>query len=130
MTRILVVDDAPTLRLYYRETLSRAGYEVEEAMNGVEGLEKALTTPFELYIVDINMPGMDGLTMLRALRQEAIPQGAAMIVSTESDPEGIVEAARCGANLYATKPVRGDLLVAQVRALIGGPQAVTERAAA
>lgn len=123
MTRILVTDDAQTLRMYYRDVLSRAGYAVDEAMNGIEGLEKAFMAPYDLYIIDINMPGMDGLTMLRTLRQEDdFPQAAAMIVTTEADPVGVEEATRLGANLYATKPVRPDLLLAQVRALVGEPR--------
>ena len=123
MTRILVIDDALTLRLYYREVLSAAGYGVDEALNGIAGLEKALTQQYALYIIDINMPGMDGLSMLRALRQEPIPQGAAMIVTTETDARASAEAARLGANLYASKPVRADVLLAQVRALVGPPPA-------
>lgn len=119
MTRILVTDDAQTLRLYCRDVLVRAGYVVDEAINGIEGLEKALTAPYDLYIIDINMPAMDGLTMLRTLRQEDIPQGAAMIVSSEIGTTGMEEAARLGANLYITKPVRADVLLAQVRALVG-----------
>lgn len=123
MTRILVTDDAQTLRMYYRDVLSRAGYAVDEAMNGIEGLEKAFTAPYDLYIIDINMPGMDGLTMLRTLRQEDdFPQAAAMIVTTEADPVGVEEATRLGANFYATKPVRPDFLLAQVRALVGEPR--------
>ena len=130
MTRILVIDDAQTLRLYYRDVLGRAGYTVDEALNGIEGLEKALMEPYDLYIVDINMPGMDGLSMLRALRQEDMPQAAAMIVTTETDPKGAQEAARLGANLYTTKPVRADLLLAQVKALAGLPKAAALEARA
>lgn len=130
MTRILVTDDALTLRLYYREVLSGAGYVVDEALNGIEGLEKALSEPYDLYIIDVNMPGMDGLSMLRALRQEAIPQGAAMIISTETGAEISVEAARVGANLQSAKPVRADRLLAEVRALIGPARAQTARQAA
>lgn len=123
MTRILVIDDAQTLRLYYRDVLARAGYHVDEALNGIAGLEKALTSPYDLYVVDINMPGMDGLSMLRALRQEPIPQGAAMVVTTESDPRAEAEAARLGANLYAVKPVRAAQLLSQVRSLVGEARA-------
>jgi len=110
--------------------LGRAGYAVDEALNGIEGLEKALMEPYDLYVVDINMPGMDGLSMLRALRQEDMPQGAAMIVTTETDPKGAEEAAKLGANLYTTKPVRADLLLAQVRALVGPPPSSGMEAAA
>ena len=71
--RILVVDDASLVRRFYRDALERAGFEVDEALNGVEALEKLLVEPADLLIVDVNMPQMDGLTFLRALRRQAPP---------------------------------------------------------
>ena len=58
--RILIVDDAATVRMYHRGILESAGYAVEEAMNGIEALEKALEAPFDLYVVDVNMPKLNG----------------------------------------------------------------------
>ena len=72
MKRILIIDDAATVRMYHRNILESAGYAVEEAMNGIEALEKALPEPFDLYIVDINMPKLDGYGFLRQLRGEDI----------------------------------------------------------
>ena len=69
MKRVLIVDDAALVRAYYRQALERAGYEVDEALNGLEGLEKVLMQPFDLAIVDVNMPQMDGITFLRTLRE-------------------------------------------------------------
>ena len=66
--RILVVDDSSLVRLYYRSTLERTGFEVEQAINGIEAMERVLSQPFDLVIVDINMPRTDGFTFLRALR--------------------------------------------------------------
>ena len=63
--RVLVVDDASLVRLYYRDALERAGFEVDEALNGLEALEKLLVAPVDLLIVDVNMPQMDGLTFLQ-----------------------------------------------------------------
>ena len=60
MKRILVIDDAATVRLYHREILENAGFDVAEAINGVEALEKIEEAPFDLYLVDINMPKLDG----------------------------------------------------------------------
>jgi two-component system chemotaxis response regulator CheY len=74
--RILIVDDAATVRLYYRGILESAGYAVEEAMNGIEALEKALDAPFDLYVVDVNMPKLNGYGFLNELRQQEIPQPA------------------------------------------------------
>jgi two-component system, chemotaxis family, chemotaxis protein CheY len=104
---ILVIDDASLVRLYYRTTLEEAGFKVEEAMNGLEALEKLLTFPVHLMIVDINMPQMDGLTFLQAvrLRDRALASIPALVTSTES-AEADFEAARvAGANYYLVKPI-------------------------
>ena len=74
--RVLVIDDAALVRAYYRSALEERGFVVEEALNGLEGLEKLLLQPFDLAIVDINMPQMDGLTFLKSLRRQPLPLGA------------------------------------------------------
>ncbi len=66
--RILMVDDSSLVRLYYRSALEKAGFIVEQAINGMEAMEKALAHDFDLVIVDVNMPKMDGLSFLRVLR--------------------------------------------------------------
>ena len=66
--RVLVVDDASLVRMYYRDALERAGYEVDEALNGLEALEKLHEGAADLLIVDVNMPQMDGFTFLKVLR--------------------------------------------------------------
>ena len=71
--RILVVDDASLVRLYYRTALEAAGFEVTEALNGLEALEHLLGRHFDLVIVDVNMPQMDGLSLLQALRAKSLP---------------------------------------------------------
>jgi len=71
--RVLVVDDASLVRLYYRDALERAGFEVDEALNGLEALEKLMMAPADLLVVDINMPQMDGMTFLKVLRRQAAP---------------------------------------------------------
>jgi two-component system chemotaxis response regulator CheY len=104
---ILVVDDASLVRLYYRTTLEAAGFHVEEAMNGLEALEKLLSLAVDLMIVDINMPQMDGLTFLQAVRQKNLEIASipALVTSTESE-ESDFEAARvAGANYYLVKPI-------------------------
>src|SRR5664279_6066877 len=80
--QILVVDDATVVRLYYRQILEREGYWVEEAINGIEGLEKAVQKPFDLCIVDVNMPMMDGYTFLHALRREPITHAIPALMTT------------------------------------------------
>jgi two-component system chemotaxis response regulator CheY len=119
--RVLIVDDASLVRLYYREALQRACYSVDEAMNGLEALEKLLVTPADLVLVDINMPKMDGLTFLKMLRSSdgevaGIP---AMVTSTEARVVDRDAARAAGANYYLVKPVRAETLVLHVDLLTG-----------
>src|SRR6185295_16858926 len=103
--RVMVVDDAALVRLYFRETLEEAGFDVDEAMNGVEALEKLLTSPVDLLIVDVNMPQMDGFTFLEALRRQELPLAStpALITSTEAGPQDFAAARAAGANFYLVK---------------------------
>lgn len=119
MKRILIVDDAATVRLYHREILERGGFAVEEAMNGIEALEKTLQAPFDLYLVDINMPKLDGYGFLRELRSRDLPQAPAIMISTEAQADDEQRAYVAGANLYLIKPVKPEQLLAQVRLLLG-----------
>jgi len=119
MKRILIVDDAATVRMYYRTILEEAGYLVAEAVNGIEGLEKALEEPFDLYIVDINMPKLDGYGFMKELRSMELPQVPAMIVSTEAAANDKLRAYTAGANLYLVKPIKPELLLRNCHLLLG-----------
>jgi len=119
MRRILIVDDAATVRMYHRGILESAGYLVEEAWNGIEALEKALEAPFDLYIVDINMPKLDGYGFLRELREQQISQQPAVMVSTEAAAGDESLAYQAGANSYLVKPAVPSQLLSQVRLLLG-----------
>ncbi len=118
--RVLVVDDGITMRLYYRTVLEAAGFVVEEATNGVEGYEKALAQRFDLLIVDINMPKMDGYSMLRAIRRDAAVQGVpALTISTEAGQADAIKAYESGANYYLVKPVAPETLTDVARLMTG-----------
>jgi two-component system, chemotaxis family, chemotaxis protein CheY len=119
MKRILIVDDAATVRMYHRNILESEGYLVEEAINGIEALEKALQHSFDLYIVDINMPKRDGYGFLCDLRGEEMPQAPAIMVSTESADADRNTAFRVGANGYLVKPVKPETLLTYVRLMLG-----------
>jgi len=119
MKRILIVDDAATVRLYHRNILESAGYEVQEAINGIEALEQSLQNPFDLYIVDVNMPKLDGYAFLHKLRSEDAPQAPAVMVSTEAAPLDQLAAYQAGANCYFVKPVKPEHLLLHVRLLLG-----------
>jgi len=118
LIRILVVDDAATVRMYHRSILEGAGYTVEEAVNGIEALEKALIHPFDLYIVDVNMPKLDGYGFLRELRMQDIPQAPAVMISTEAASHDFTLAYEAGANFYFVKPVKPQELLANCRLLL------------
>ena len=119
MKRILIVDDAATVRMYHRSILEPAGYTVEEAWNGIEALEKALEAPFDLYLVDINMPKLDGYGFLRELRQQEIAQQPAIMVSTEAAAGDERSAYQAGASGYLIKPVGPEQLLTHVRLMLG-----------
>jgi two-component system chemotaxis response regulator CheY len=119
--RVLVVDDASLVRLYYRDALERAGFDVDEAINGLEALEKLHGAPTDLLIVDVNMPQMDGFTFLKILRRQEMPTAAipALVTSTESGPQDVDAARAAGANFYLVKPVRQEMLVEYAALLCG-----------
>jgi two-component system chemotaxis response regulator CheY len=119
--RVLVIDDAGLVRRYYRGALEAAGFEVAEALNGLEGLEQLLGNRFDLVIVDVNMPQMDGLSFLQTLRGKSLPLSSipVMVVSSESAPQRVVAARTAGANFYMVKPLRPETLV-QYASLLSG----------
>jgi len=119
MKQILIVDDAATVRLYHRAILEGAGYAVAEAVNGIEALEKALSDAYDLYIVDVNMPQLDGYAFLRQLRAQEIAQAPAVMVSTEAQDADRRKAFAAGANLYIVKPTRPQHLLRVVQLLLG-----------
>jgi two-component system chemotaxis response regulator CheY len=121
--RILVVDDANLVRRFYRDALERAGFEVDEALNGVEALERVLGAAYDLIVVDVNMPQMDGLTFLKVLRRQATAVSSlpALVISTEAADQDAVAARAAGANFYLVKPVSQERLVEHVSIMCGLP---------
>jgi two-component system chemotaxis response regulator CheY len=119
--KILVVDDSRTARQQVRNTLVDAGYEVVEAIDGTDGLEKiAGHMDSSLVICDVNMPNLNGLEMLEALRSKqpsvAVPF---ILLTTEAQPELVRRAKEHGAKGWIVKPFKPELLVAAVRKLAG-----------
>jgi two-component system chemotaxis response regulator CheY len=121
--RILVIDDANLVRRFYRDALERAGFTVDEALNGVEALERILVETFDLVIVDVNMPQMDGFTFVKAMRRQAAPMSSipALVISTEAGPQDKAAARAAGANFYLVKPVSQAALVEHVSVMCGLP---------
>ena len=119
--RILVIDDASLVRLYYRDALERVGFQVDEALNGLEALEKLHVAPTDLLIVDVNMPQMDGFTFLKLLRRQELPVSGipALVISTEAAPQDRDAARAAGGNFYLVKPVSQEALVEYANLLCG-----------
>lgn len=117
---ILTVDDSASIRLTTRVTLSNAGYAITEAVDGLDGLNKLKAGQFDLVITDLNMPNMDGLTMIRELRKLPALTGVPVIfLTTESDGELRQQAKTAGATGWLTKPFDPESLVKIARKVLG-----------
>jgi two-component system chemotaxis response regulator CheY len=105
-TKFLVVDDFSTMRRIVRNLLKELGYtNVDEAEDGVQGLQKLRSDTFDFVVSDWNMPNMDGLTMLQEIRKDpALAKLPVLMVTAEAKKENIVAAAQAGANGYVVKP--------------------------
>src|SRR5215469_10007664 len=114
---VLVVDDEAPLRGVLKNSLSANGCDVEEARNGDEAVEAIKRRSFDLVLLDMNMPGMDGLDACREIRKLAPGSGIVMLTvrDTEDDKVGALEA---GADDYVTKPFRLRELTARLRAVL------------
>ena len=118
--KILTVDDSASIRLTTRVTLSNAGYTVTEAVDGMDGLNKLKAGEFDLVVTDLNMPNMDGLTMIRELRKLPAHTGVPVIfLTTESDGEIKQQAKAAGATDWLTKPFDPESLVKIARKVLG-----------
>jgi two-component system chemotaxis response regulator CheY len=120
MKSILTVDDSPSIRQMVRLVLSQAGYEVTEASDGADGLEKAKTQPFQLVVTDLNMPRMDGLGLIRELRALPAYRGVPIVfLTTESDGGLKQQAKAAGATGWMTKPFQKEQLLAIAGKFLG-----------
>jgi two-component system chemotaxis response regulator CheY len=119
--RILVVDDSSLVRLYYLSALEKAGFVVEQAINGIEAIEKVLDQDFDVLIVDVNMPGMDGISFVKDLRRrnEDVAALPVLMITTEAGEQDFADARAAGANYYLVKPVSEADLIRHVSALAG-----------
>lgn len=117
---ILTVDDSPSLRMAVRIALTGAGYTVTEAGDGAEGLAKASAQRFDLIITDLNMPRMDGLTMIRELRTKPTMAGVPIVFLTTESEDGLkAQAKAAGATGWLVKPFNSEQLVKIARKVLG-----------
>jgi two-component system chemotaxis response regulator CheY len=119
MKRILTVDDSASVRKMVSFTLRKAGYEVTEAVDGKDGLAKVTGEKFDLIITDLNMPNVDGIQLIAAVRKlpgySFVP---ILMLSTESQAEKKDAGRKAGATGWIVKPFNADQLIAVVKKLV------------
>jgi two-component system chemotaxis response regulator CheY len=109
--RALIVDDSRFVRIYVRGLLEEKGFECEEAGDGQAALDLLhCGNPFDIALVDWNMPVMNGLDMLKNLRAEGFNGIRVMMVTTEAENDFIVRALEAGADEYLMKPFDGEAM--------------------
>jgi len=118
--RILIVEDSPTMRQLLVFALRRlAGVEIVEAQDGMDGLRKLSSDHFDLALIDINMPVMDGLKLIGLMRgDEALRDVPVVVITTEGAEQDRERALRLGANEYLTKPIQANRVLAVARSLL------------
>jgi len=116
-SRILLVEDEESLRLFVGDSLRSEGYCVDYASDGIEALEKALHSPVDLIVLDVMLPGKDGFDVCQALRSEGFSTPILMLTA-RSRTEDAVRGLKIGADDYVTKPFEMKELMARVAALL------------
>jgi len=119
MDKILICDDSAAMRQMVKLTLNNTNYEVNEAENGLDALELAKIYQFDLIITDVNMPKLDGLSLVHELR--ALPQyqfKPILLLTTETDPKKKKTAKMAGATGWIIKPFDPDKLLAAIRKVL------------
>jgi DNA-binding response OmpR family regulator len=114
--RILVVEDERRMAELLRRGLTEEGHQVSLARTGTEGLELALASPFDVIVLDVMLPQMDGLTVTRRLREKRNQTPVLMLTARDAASD-IVSGLDCGADDYLTKPFAFDIFLARLRAV-------------
>jgi two-component system cell cycle response regulator DivK len=119
MKRVLIADDKATSRELVRTVLEKEGYAVVEAADGIEALRSALESAPDLIILDLQMPGLDGFSVLQELRKDARFLATPILALTASAMQGDRERALTnGFTGYVTKPIRLQVLRSEVQRLL------------
>jgi two-component system, chemotaxis family, chemotaxis protein CheY len=124
--KILAVDDSPSMRQMLGLTLRAAGYEVVEATDGDEALDYARQHSVDLVLTDVNMPRMDGITLVAHLR--TLPTyhlTPLLLLTTESSPERKLKGKQAGATGWMVKPFKPEQLLATLERLLAGQAALS-----
>ncbi len=124
--RILIVEDEEAIRTGLIDVLVFHGYETDSAVTGPEGLQKALTGRFDLILLDVMLPGMDGYAICEKIRVVDRDQPIIMLTAKSSDEE-IIEGLKLGADDYVSKPFSIQQLVLRIEAVLRRSQIVQEQ---
>ncbi len=118
--RILIVEDSPTMRQLLVFALKRIkGAELVEAQDGMDGLRKVTSDHFDLALVDINMPVMDGLKLISLIRgEENLKQMPIVVITTEGANEDRERALSLGADEYLTKPIQANRVLSVAKSML------------
>jgi DNA-binding response OmpR family regulator len=115
---ILVVDDEKNIRFTVTHALTSDEFDIDEASSGVEGLKKSQERSYDLLLVDLRMPGMTGIEMLREIRRRKAESPPAVVITAYGIPQQLLEAASLGAIDYVRKPFSIQTLRAIVRTIL------------
>lgn len=119
MNKILIVDDSPTIRKMVRASLHGLGADCVEAANGLEAIEQVALSPIALIILDLNMPDMHGVDVLKFVRRhQACRDVPVIVLTTRGDEASRDTAVTAGATRYLTKPFVPQALMAAARDLL------------
>jgi len=117
--KIMAVDDSPSIRQMLSFTLKQAGYEVVEAVDGKDALAKFAAENVQMLITDLNMPNMDGITLIREVRKNAANRFMPIIMlTTESQETKRQEGKAAGASAWIVKPFKPEQLLGVVRMVL------------
>jgi two-component system chemotaxis response regulator CheY len=118
--RVLIVEDSPTMRQLLVFALRRLkDIEIVEAQDGMDGLRKVSSDHFDIALIDINMPVMDGLKLIRLMRgEDSLKSIPIVVITTEGANEDRDRAIALGANEYLTKPIQANKVLSVVKSLL------------
>lgn len=119
MSKIMVVDDSNSMRALIKQALLTAGHEVIEAIDGEDALQRVNGAKIDLFLCDVNMPRIDGLTLVKRLRGLApFKFSPILMLTTEIDPEKKRIAKEAGATGWLVKPFQPDQLLATIKKVL------------
>ena len=116
-SKLLIIEDEPAIRMGLIDVFVYHGFEVDYAENGHDGLEKALTNKFDLILLDVMLPGIDGFEICNRIREQSQDQAIIMLTAKSND-EDIIQGLSLGADDYVSKPFSVAQLVLRVQAVL------------